>query len=77
MSAYADDIVLGIIGKKTIVRILKVLKQWAKDYDMKFNQEKTKIIFPQKRKKRNKNIQKHGGREEHKNVRNIYRQKSE
>ena len=48
ISAYADDIVLGIIGKKTIVKILKVLKKWAEDYEMKFNQEKTKIIFHKK-----------------------------
>jgi len=27
ISAYADDIVLGIIGKKTIIKILKVLKK--------------------------------------------------
>ena len=37
--------------RNTIKKVLKILKKWAEEYDMKFNQEKTKIIFHSKEKK--------------------------
>ena len=46
--AYADDIVIGIIGITLIKKVIKVINCWTKEYDMSFNQSKTKIMFHNK-----------------------------
>ena len=46
--AYADDIVIGIIGITLIKKVIKVINNWTKEYNMSFNQTKTKIMFHNK-----------------------------
>ena len=35
--AYADDIVIGIIGITKIKKVIKVINKWTNEYDMSFN----------------------------------------
>ena len=45
MCVYADDIVLAFHCKRDIKRAIKLIEDWASDYRMSFNQNKTKLLF--------------------------------
>ena len=54
--AYADDIVLAILGKTNIKRAILTIQEWSKKYGMTFNQSKSSIIFHNKKLSMNKNF---------------------
>ena len=46
--AYADDITIAVINNKDIKNTTKEVENWAKEYEMKFNKEKSVIIIHKK-----------------------------
>ena len=45
MIAYADDIVLAMTCEKQITIAIKCINDWANEYKMKFNKQKSAIMF--------------------------------
>ena len=45
MIAYADDIVIAQTSKIAIRKALKIINEWADEYEMKFNKNKSILVF--------------------------------
>ena len=45
MIAYADDIVIAQTSKIAIRKALKIINEWADEYEMKFNKNKSTLVF--------------------------------
>ena len=45
MIAYADDVVIATKGVNQVALADKTTNEWAKSYNMHFNQEKSKIML--------------------------------
>ena len=48
MIAYADDVTIAVVYKNQIKKVLKEVEEWAKDFDMRFNKNKSVIMIHKK-----------------------------
>ena len=46
--AYADDVTIAVIYEDQIKKVLNVIDEWAYNFDMKFNKNKSVIMFHKK-----------------------------
>ena len=46
--AYADDVSIAVIYNRQIKQVLDQVELWAKKYEMKFNKNKSVIMFHKK-----------------------------
>ena len=45
---YADDVTIAVVYKNQIKKVLIEVEQWAKNYDMRFNKNKSVIMIHKK-----------------------------
>ena len=48
MVAYADDVTIAVIYKNQVKKVLREVEEWAKDYEMRFNKNKSVIMIHKK-----------------------------
>ena len=48
MIAYADDVSIAVTYKNQIKKVLKEVQEWANNFDMRFNKNKSVIMIYKK-----------------------------
>ena len=46
--AYADDVTIAVVYDRQIKKVLQEVEQWAQNYEMKFNKNKSVIMIHKK-----------------------------